>query len=164
MATVLAQPDMVDPFTILRRHGTKVGLIGLLLVEVLILSCRFDSKALIALYEVIAQPALHADSVLIVRNGHVVSEAHFAPYEAGLVHDLRSVTKSVLGTLIGIALEQGRIRALEQPVMSFFPEHRAIDPRQRTMTVEHLLDMRAGIEWREWPYDCLLYTSDAADE
>lgn len=112
-----------------------------------------DSKALIGLYERIAQPGLEPDSVLIVRNGHVISEAAFAPYEPGFVHDLRSVTKSVLGTLVGIALEQGRIPALGQPVMPYFAEHGVPDPRQRAMTVEHLLDMRAGIRWREWPYD-----------
>ena len=46
------------------------------------------------------------DSMLIVRNGKIVADAYYAPYVASIRHDLRSVTKSFLITLIGILVHQ----------------------------------------------------------
>lgn len=117
-----------------------------------------DPAGLLRLNEALARPPLRVDSVLVVRHGRVVGETYFEPYAPGLLHDLRSVTKSVLGTLVGIAIRRGELKSLDQTIESFFPEHfndsrRRIDPRQRAITIAHLLNMRAGIEWREWPYD-----------
>ncbi len=63
---------------------------------------------------------LAIDSLLIIRNGYVVLDAHFAPYDGKFPHDLASVTKSVTTTLIAIAADQGYLD-LDQPVVSFFP-------------------------------------------
>jgi CubicO group peptidase (beta-lactamase class C family) len=112
-----------------------------------------DSRLLMRFYQQVAKPAYRTDSVLIVRNGYIVSEAYFAPYEKDLLHDLRSVTKSILGTVVGVAIQQGRIHGRHQQVLDFFPGHEASDPRQKLITIEHLLQMRSGIQWQEWPYD-----------
>jgi CubicO group peptidase (beta-lactamase class C family) len=47
------------------------------------------------------------DSLLVVRHGRIVLEATYAPFRAGLKHRINSVTKLVIGTLIGIALNEG---------------------------------------------------------
>jgi hypothetical protein len=47
------------------------------------------------------------DSLLIVRHGKIVLEAYYAPYAAGMLHAQYSVTKSVIGTLTGIAFKEG---------------------------------------------------------
>ena len=44
------------------------------------------------------------DSLLLIRNGHVVLDAYFHPYDSTIPHKLASVTKSVMTTLIGIAV------------------------------------------------------------
>ena len=91
------------------------------------------------------------DSVLIVRNGRIVADAYYAPYVAGIRHDLRSVTKSFLSTAIGVLVQQGKLESVERPVLDFFPD-RAIanlDERKRAITVQHLLDMSSGIAWVE---------------
>jgi Beta-lactamase len=69
-----------------------------------------------------------------------------------LRHDLRSVTKSVIATLVAAAIQDGKISG-EQKVLAFFPEHRENGPGQEALRVRHLLDMTTGIQWREWPYD-----------
>jgi len=46
---------------------------------------------------------------MIVRHGKIVAEAYYAPYVAGIRHDLRSITKSVVGTLTAIQLRKGRL-------------------------------------------------------
>ena len=87
------------------------------------------------------------DSLMIVRNGYVVLDAYFSPYDGSFPHDLASVTKSVMTTLIGIAVDQGKLQ-LDQKVVSFFP-HRSIanlDERKKSMTILDLVSMRNGME------------------
>jgi CubicO group peptidase (beta-lactamase class C family) len=90
---------------------------------------------------------LAIDSLMIVRNGYVVLDAYFSPYDGSFPHDLASVTKSVMTTLIGIAIDQGKLQ-LDQKVVSFFPD-RAIanlDERKKSMTILDLVSMRNGME------------------
>lgn len=112
-----------------------------------------DSAALAALYDYLATPGFNTDSVLVVRHGRIVSEGYAAPYRAGLRHDLRSVTKSVVATLVGAAVQEGKLASDQQMVLSFFPGRTPNGPGQEALTLRHLLDMRSGIQWREWPYD-----------
>ena len=80
---------------------------------------------------------------MIARQGYVVLDAYFDPYDGALYHDLASVTKSVMTTLIGIAVDQGRLR-LEDQVLSFFPE-RAIANRDERKELQVETDVRAAI-------------------
>ena len=112
-----------------------------------------DSAALSNLYEYLATAGFNTDSVVVIRHGHIVSETYVAPFSAELRHDLRSVTKSVVATLVGVAVQEGKIESLDQKVLSFFPDQRANGPLQETLTVGHLLDMASGIKWQEHPYN-----------
>jgi hypothetical protein len=76
----------------------------------------------------------------------------FHPFWRGSdLHTLQSVTKSVSATLIGIALRQGKIASVQQPLLSFFDRYDIpqVDPRLRKATLADLLTMRSGIEWHE---------------
>lgn len=110
---------------------------------------------------------LHA--VVIVRKGALVFERYFegpderwgeplgtVAFDAGTLHDVRSVSKSVVGLLYGIALAQGKVPALDTPVLDLFPAYAdlANDPRRRSILVSHLLTMTMGLEWNEdLPYN-----------
>jgi CubicO group peptidase (beta-lactamase class C family) len=87
------------------------------------------------------------DSLLIIRNGYVVLDAHFEPYDGSFPHDIASVTKSVMTTLIAIAAEQSNLD-LDQPVISYFPERTIanLDERKARLTVRHLTGMVNGME------------------
>jgi CubicO group peptidase (beta-lactamase class C family) len=103
----------------------------------------FDAGKLAEGLEALRESGLN--SLLIVRNGYVVLDAYVYPYDNTIPHKLASVTKSVMTTLIGIAVDQGRIQ-LDQPLVSFFP-NRAIanlDARKERITVRHLVRMRNG--------------------
>jgi len=91
------------------------------------------------------------DSVTIIRNGHLVLDAYFAPFERGLKHIIHSVTKSVTSSLIGIAIDRGDIESVFQPVLDFFPDRviASTDQRKRAITLEHLLTMTAGSECQD---------------
>lgn len=74
------------------------------------------------------------------------------PYYRGRdVHTLQSVTKSIAATVIGVAIQQGVIAGIDQPLLSFLSDYdlSAVDPRLRRATLADLLTMRTGIEWHE---------------
>jgi CubicO group peptidase (beta-lactamase class C family) len=72
-------------------------------------------------------------------------------YGPGKLHDLRSVTKSIVSLLYGIALARGQVPPPETPLLQAFPvfEHLADDPRRRRQTLEHVLTMTMGNRWEE---------------
>jgi CubicO group peptidase (beta-lactamase class C family) len=107
-------------------------------------------------------PNLHG--VVVLRRGRLVLEHYGAGEDfkwnesLGLVtfgpdtlHDIRSVTKSVVGLLYGIALAAGRVPAPEEPLLRHFPEYPdlAADARRARLTVAHALTMTLGLEWNE---------------
>src|SRR5882672_12969633 len=72
------------------------------------------------------------------------------------MHDLRSVTKSMVGMLYGIALADGKVPAPEARLYDQFPEYPdlASQPGRDRITIAHVLSMTMGIEWDEltFPY------------
>lgn len=93
----------------------------------------------------------NATSLLVVRNGAVVAEAYFGGADRDTRHDTRSVTKSVTSLVLGIAIADGKIRDVRQPLSDFYPEHlgSGVDARKRAITLEDLLTMRSGLRWNE---------------
>lgn len=94
-------------------------------------------------------------SLLIVRRGRLAVEEYFAGSSRDDVHTQQSVTKSVTSLLVAIAIDEGRIRSVDEPVLGFFPEYsalRGVDARRDALTLEHLLTMRSGLLWIEEPY------------
>jgi CubicO group peptidase (beta-lactamase class C family) len=91
------------------------------------------------------------DSVLVVRHGSIVAEAYYAPFAPGMKHRINSATKSVIGSLVSIALKDGLLASTDQPVLGFFPERTFanMDERKKALRLRHLLDMTSGLEWDE---------------
>lgn len=107
-----------------------------------------DSEKLVKAMQVIEDQQIPIDSLLIIRNGYVLLNADFYnPYDGTYPHDMASVTKSVMTTLIGIAVSQGKID-LDQKLVSFFPELLIanLDKRKEDITVRHLVGMVNGFE------------------
>ena len=87
-------------------------------------------------------------SLLIVRNGYVVLDAYFYPYSEKHLHDVASVTKGITAALVGIAIDQGKIKSAREPVLSLFPESAVAnnDSRKQKLTVKTLLTMTSGLQ------------------
>jgi CubicO group peptidase (beta-lactamase class C family) len=86
-------------------------------------------------------------SVLVVRHGYLVVERYRQGIEASDGHDVRSVTKSFVSALVGIALGDGKLKGLDQTVEELPADHlpATADPRLRQATVEQLLTMTSGL-------------------
>jgi CubicO group peptidase (beta-lactamase class C family) len=108
-----------------------------------------DSGGLARLIDIVG--TRRQDSLMIVRHGKIVAEAYYAPYVSGVSHDLRSVTKSVTGTLTAIALRDGFLDSVDHPVLDYFSDRQIsnVDDNKKAITIQHLLDMTSGIDWLE---------------
>ncbi len=109
-----------------------------------------DPQKLALLLETIQQQQLKLHSLLIIRNGSIVSETYFEHYTAQTPHDQYSVTKSVIATLMGIAIDKRALDGISQPALDFFRDSSFEHPdaRKDAMTLEDLLTMRAGLTGR----------------
>jgi CubicO group peptidase (beta-lactamase class C family) len=105
---------------------------------------------------------LHA--VFVARHGKVALERYYTgtderwgtplgtvPFDANTLHDLRSVSKSIVGLLYGMALAEGKVPALDTPVLDSFPAYADLAPdrQRRAIHIGHLLSMTMGLSWNE---------------
>jgi CubicO group peptidase (beta-lactamase class C family) len=67
------------------------------------------------------------------------------------LHDARSVTKSVVALVLGIALDRGLVKGdLDIPVLDLLPQYAdQRTPEKAKITLRHLLTMSAGLKWNE---------------
>jgi CubicO group peptidase (beta-lactamase class C family) len=90
-------------------------------------------------------PRLH--SLLVSRRGELIFERYYNGRGRDRLANIKSASKSVISALVGIALDRKLIPDLKTPIVTYFPElAKDPDPRKRTITVEHLLTMRPGLE------------------
>jgi CubicO group peptidase (beta-lactamase class C family) len=103
-------------------------------------------------------------AVLVSRAGELVLERYYqgpdqswgkplgsVTFKADTLHDLRSVTKSIVGLLYGIALDRDLVPPPEAPLLAQFPEYPdlAADPQRARLRVLNALNMTLGMEWDE---------------
>lgn len=90
-------------------------------------------------------------SLLVVKNGYLIAEDYFNEGSVDRKDRLQSVTKSFTSALVGIALEQGFLSSVDQKMLDFFPEvtNKITDPRKKQITIQNMLEMRAGYPWEE---------------
>lgn len=107
-------------------------------------------------------------SVLIIQKGKIVAERYFPGEDlrwrvpigfrcpnAGSLHDLLSITKSVVGLLYGIALSEGLVPDLDERLFTQFPEYSDMmsGPLHQKILIRHVLSMTMGTAWNEdFPY------------
>ena len=91
------------------------------------------------------RPDVEMHSLMVLRHGHVVAEAWWAPYSADRPQLLYSLSKSFTSTAAAFAQAEGLLD-LDDTVISHFPEFAAdiTDPRSRSMKVRHVASMASG--------------------
>jgi len=87
------------------------------------------------------------NSLLISQNGELVAENYYGRMSADRGNNIKSASKSVLSILIGIAIEQGYLEGVHQPIAEFFPDYFEANPDsiKESITIEDLLTMRSGL-------------------
>jgi CubicO group peptidase (beta-lactamase class C family) len=92
------------------------------------------------------------DSFLVIRRGYLVHERYYGASFRDDAHTMQSVSKSVTSLVAGIAADSGAFD-IDRPVVSILPEYATAsrDPRLSAVTGRHLLEMRSGIDFYEYP-------------
>ncbi|MBS1767924.1 MAG: serine hydrolase [Acidobacteria bacterium] len=124
----------------------------------------FDATRIREAIKGLADGGLDIHSVLVERHGRLVAEvyrrgkdrgvyslfAHTTDFGPTTLHDTRSVGKSVVSLLLGIARAQGKLGAITTPAVDFYPEYPDLaTPQLKAITLEHLLTMSSGFKWSE---------------
>jgi len=88
-------------------------------------------------------------SLLVARHGRLVAEYYFGGSDSTTLFDVRSVTKSVVCALTGIALRDGVLPGTAAPMAPYLSSSDTIDAADSAVTVRHLLTMTSGYTWDE---------------
>ena len=95
-------------------------------------------------------------STLVIKDGKIINEYYKEGYSQDSVYQIRSCSKSITSTLVGIAIDKGYIENVDVPISNYFPE--ILDKnseRWKQITIKDLLTNTSGIQavdndWREW--------------
>ncbi len=100
------------------------------------------------LEEMQQNPAVHPHSVMVLRDGEVISECSHPGYDVHIRHLSHSMTKTVVGMAIGFLYDEGKL-TLDQKLVDIFPEIPYKDKRFPEITVTDLLIMSSGVPFAE---------------
>lgn len=86
-------------------------------------------------------------SILIQQHGKLLGEDYFKGRSPNRPFNIKSASKSIIGLLVGIAIEEGFIPSIEEPIVTYFPEYFELhpNPKKEQITVRNLLSMQAGL-------------------
>ena len=110
-----------------------------------------NSKTLSGMLSFIMYEPNSVDSVTIIRNGYMVLDAYFYPFQKDKTHVLHSCTKSITSTLVGIAIDKGYIKDVHQKLLGLFPEIKPanLTEDKKNISLENILTMATGLECRD---------------
>lgn len=119
-------------------------------------SCRpeavgMNSGKLLQAIEYVATPSYSTDGLVIIRKGYIAGEAYFGNFKIDSSHVSNSMAKSFTSTLIGIAIDKGLIKGIDEKLCQYYDEWKCSDQgdfRSR-ITIRHALTLTTGLDWKE---------------
>jgi CubicO group peptidase (beta-lactamase class C family) len=122
-----------------------------------------DRDALCRMADRLVASSANVHAVLVARGGKLVFERYFkgsdeingrrvksVAFDADTPHNIKSATKSVASLALGIAIDRGLIRSVNEPIFSFFPELSDLrSPEKERIQLLHALTMSMGLQWVE---------------
>lgn len=85
-------------------------------------------------------------SFIIIRNDSILFEYYKNEMPKEGIVTTFSVAKSFVATLLGIAISEGKIPSVDEPITTYFPELAKKSPKLQTVTIRHLLKMKSGMK------------------
>jgi CubicO group peptidase (beta-lactamase class C family) len=96
---------------------------------------------------------------LIIKDGKVIFEQYWDGYGTESLTNSFSMSKSIIGLLVGAAIDDGYIKSLSQPISDFIPEYKT--PENKNLSIKDVLTMSSGLNWDE-SYGSLFSTTTEA--
>lgn len=108
-----------------------------------------DSEFVRAMFEEIDDSGLDYDGLVVVHKGVIVAEKYYYVYKEQTLHETYSITKSVISALVGIALQQGCIQSVDDPVLPYFSDREFLnlDDQKESLTIRDFLTMSSGLAY-----------------
>ncbi|MEN6348673.1 MAG: serine hydrolase [Syntrophomonas sp.] len=123
-------------------------------------------EKLLELEPIIKSEYSNVNGIVVVKNGYIAFEQYYNGYSPDDAHHMTSVTKSIISALIGIAIDAGYIKSIDQKVLDFFPDYVPDEENEnrQIITIRHLLTMTAPYSFEDWsePFDKLCSSPDWA--
>ncbi len=87
-------------------------------------------------------------SLLIRQNGELVAAQYYHGMQQDRKMNTKSASKSIISLLTGIAIDEGIIKSVEDPILDYLPDYfkQISDEKKRSITIRDLLTMRSGLE------------------
>jgi CubicO group peptidase (beta-lactamase class C family) len=98
---------------------------------------------------------------LVVHDDKLLYERYFNGYGQRSLNTSFSMAKSFASALVGIAIDEGHIKSVDEPIINYIPELLKKDKRFKSITIRNLLTMSSGIKYEE---GATLPWSEAADD
>ena len=86
-------------------------------------------------------------SFIVIKNDKILYENYFNGYNRDSISRFFSVTKSITSALIGIAIDEGLIKSINEPIEQYIPEFNG--QKIGSLTIKNLLEMDSGINYKE---------------
>jgi CubicO group peptidase (beta-lactamase class C family) len=86
---------------------------------------------------------------LVIHDDRLLYERYFDGYDESSIHISFSMAKSFASALVGIAIDEGHINSVNEPITNYIPELLEKDERFESITIRHLLTMSSGIKYEE---------------
>jgi CubicO group peptidase (beta-lactamase class C family) len=134
----------IFPTAIISRGSEPAALLPRRLEPVAELPCRDADGGSRTVGAIMADT--NTDGWMVVQGGHILAEQYAGAMEPATLHLLMSVSKSIVGILVGALVGEGMLN-VEAPVTAYVPE--LARSGYRGATVRQLLDMRSGIRFSE---------------
>jgi CubicO group peptidase (beta-lactamase class C family) len=115
---------------------------------------QINHRKKIGLEKILNSSYSNTTGLVVLKNGKTLYENYFNKYTAANSIHVFSVTKSIISILIGIAIDKGYIKSIDQKVLDFFPDY-AVGKEEKTIqnvTIKDMLTMTAPYKYKSEPY------------
>lgn len=90
--------------------------------------------------------SLDPAAFLVAWGDTVIFEEYWGEHDRQRISNSFSMAKSVISLLVGVALDEGYIKSLDEPVAHYLPE---FEDEKKDITIRHILTMSSGLSWSE---------------
>lgn len=94
-------------------------------------------------------------SIIVIRNKQNIYEQYFNGWQRDSLQQLQSATKSIVSTLLGVAIQQNYVENTQELISNYYKEEfqNITDPLKQKITIEDLLTQQHGLDWKEAPWN-----------
>ena len=88
-------------------------------------------------------------ALIVIKKDTVIYEKYFNGFSRDSYFHSQSMAKSFISFLIGTAIDDGFIKSVNEPITNYIPKLLDRDSNFEKITIEHLLEMRSGLEYNK---------------